>query len=79
MYRRRFPVPPPGGYGGYGGGYGHNPRNSYAMILALQLANQIYQLEHKPPVTLALLAGRHGFCPRLPSPVLSDLKHRGHV
>ncbi|KAG2444191.1 hypothetical protein HYH02_009129 [Chlamydomonas schloesseri] len=56
MYRRRFPVPPPGGYGGYGGGYGHNPRNSYAMILALQLANQIYQLEDKPPVTLALLA-----------------------
>eukprot|EP00198_Chlamydomonas_reinhardtii_P004001 XP_001693337.1 predicted protein [Chlamydomonas reinhardtii] len=26
------------------------------MILALQLANQIYQLENKPPVTLALLA-----------------------
>lgn len=50
---------PHGGMRDYGGGGGRRGRGRqpYAMILALRLLYQISQLQHKPPLTLALMAG----------------------
>lgn len=33
------------------------PRDPLFVLLLAQLAQQVLQLEHKPPVTLALMAG----------------------
>lgn len=42
--------------GGGGGGRGRG-RQPYALYLAMQLVYRISQLRHKPPLTLALMAG----------------------
>ncbi|CAB1104864.1 unnamed protein product [Ectocarpus sp. CCAP 1310/34] len=51
---------PRGGMRDYGGGGGDGrgrSRQPWALILALRLVHQISQLRHKPPLTLALMAG----------------------
>ncbi|CAM9230190.1 unnamed protein product [Hapterophycus canaliculatus] len=49
---------PRGGQRDYGRGGGRRDnRQPYALILAMQLLHQISQLQHKPPLTLAMMAG----------------------
>lgn len=47
-----------GGMRDYGRGGGRRGnRQPFAVILALRLLHKISQLQHKPPLTLALMAG----------------------
>lgn len=49
---------PRGGMRDFGGGGGRGRgRQPYAIYLAMQLLYRISQLRHKPPLTLALMAG----------------------
>lgn len=49
---------PRGGMRDYGReGGGQRNRQPYVLMLAMRLLHQIAQLQHKPPLTLALMAG----------------------
>ncbi len=53
----------PGGF--YQAGARRNRRggpDAYMMLLIAQLVQQISRLEHKPPVTLAVMAGEDHAC-----------------
>lgn len=42
---------------GPGGGQRRRGQHPFALILAIKLVEKITQLQHKPPLTLALIAG----------------------
>jgi hypothetical protein len=54
---RPLPLPGRGRRAAYGRGI-----DAYVMLLFVQLAQQIHQMENKPPVTLALMAGARAAC-----------------
>jgi hypothetical protein len=51
----------------------------YAVILLMQLAQQIAQLERKPPVTLAAIAGARSTCQRVRLATLQVFRNLIHT
>lgn len=48
---------PGGGRRRFGGGHGGRSVDAYVVLLFAQLASHVWRMEHKPAVTVALMAG----------------------